>query len=327
MSRTHRWYQHRERITLEVPTGGETHHMTWTDGRLRLHEHDLAAEAVLLALGGEACPCLVVRDAFRCQIEAPTPLPRPLRGPMRVQPNQPVFQRGGLILRAGNPVVSARALGLSGRWVANQVAPPVRPGDAMSLLQSIQSQPSFQQMVPEARERLLAHLRYRLLQELAQGPLTDLINEIVQLRAQRQSARVIAAPTRLDLDRQLHRAIEHAIRQTVRRSRADLRSYGVLEIQSSRLRPGEPPRVDGQVGKFGGSVSAAVPASWLNRVWVRGLADVEGYLVLEVDAAAPANWLRGKAVRWVRRAGGDSVPVVGDCVINRQGNSWRLAWC
>jgi hypothetical protein len=292
-----------------------------------LHEHDLAAEAVLLALGGEACPCLVVRDAFRGQIEAPTPLPRPLRGPMRVQPNQPVFQRGGLILRAGNPVVSARALGLSGRWLANQVAPAVRPGDAMSLLQSIQSQPSFQHMVPEARERLLAHLRYRLLQELAQGPLTDLINEIVQLRASRQSARVIPVHVRPDLDRALHRAAEDAIRKTVRRSRADLRSYGVLTIQSSRLKAGESPNVEGHVGKFGGFVSAAVPASWLNRIWVRGLGDVEGYLVLEVDAAAPANWLRGKAVRWVRRAGGDSVPLIGDCVINRQGNSWRLAWC
>ena len=70
-----------------------------------------------------------------------------------------------------------------------------------------------------------------------------------------------------------------------------------------------------------------MPASWLNRIWLRGLADVDGYLCLEVDAAAPARWLRGRAVRWVRRAGGDSVPEVGDCVINRQGDRWHLAWC
>jgi hypothetical protein len=295
---------------------------------LRLHDHDLAAEEVLVALGGEPCACLVVRDAFRNRVEPPAP-PSPPRGPMRAL-NQPVFQSGGLIVRASNPVVSVRPT--TGWRVTSSIAalstgPQVRPGDAVRLLQSLNTNPSFLHMPPEARERLLAHLRYQVVQEIAPGALADLIRDIGQLRMRRGRERESRPTPRPELDRILHQGAESAIRETVRRSRADLRAYGTLTVECTRLHAGEPAHIDGRVSKFGGFVNIRLPSHWLNRIWLRGLAEVEGYLVLEVDQPAPATHLLARAVRWHRRSGGDSIPQVADCIITRQASIWRLTWC
>jgi hypothetical protein len=41
------------------------HRVSWSRGRVALHDHDLAAERVLVALRGEPCPCLLILDALR----------------------------------------------------------------------------------------------------------------------------------------------------------------------------------------------------------------------------------------------------------------------
>jgi hypothetical protein len=105
-----------------------------------------------------------------------------------------------------------------------------------------------------------------------------------------------------------------------------VRAYAVLTIQCWRIPPAKPAQIDGRVGKFGGFVSVSLPASWLNRVWLRGLATLDGHLVLDVDAPAPASIVRARAVHWQRRIGGDSAPVVVDCLLGQQSGRWRLTW-
>lgn len=60
-----RWYAGQATVSFEVEVGSRRHRITWTKGRLVLHDHDVEAESVLKALGGESCVCLVVLDACR----------------------------------------------------------------------------------------------------------------------------------------------------------------------------------------------------------------------------------------------------------------------
>jgi hypothetical protein len=70
MSGSHRWQHRRPPISVSIETGGQPHTISWRAGRL--HDHDLAAEEVLLALGGEPCPCLLVRDVIRTRLVPPS---------------------------------------------------------------------------------------------------------------------------------------------------------------------------------------------------------------------------------------------------------------
>jgi hypothetical protein len=69
MTRPH-WYSGYQPVTLLVPVEGGTHRVSWYQGRLTLHDHDLELEAVLGALGGEACTCLSIRNALRASPQA-----------------------------------------------------------------------------------------------------------------------------------------------------------------------------------------------------------------------------------------------------------------
>ena len=46
-----RWYAGQAPVSFEVEVGSESHRITWTKGRLVLHDHDVEAESVLKALG------------------------------------------------------------------------------------------------------------------------------------------------------------------------------------------------------------------------------------------------------------------------------------
>ena len=84
--------------------------------------------------------------------------------------------------------------------------------------------------------------------------------------------------------------------------------------------------LQGDLTSTSGRLAISLSTGWLNRVGVRGLACVDGCFILEVDQAAPATALMGQAVRWERRAGDHSVPVVAPCFIARRGGRWCLSW-
>src|SRR5690606_31043810 len=57
-------------VVAEVDCGGARHRVTWRWGRFVLDDHDLGAEAVLEALGGEPAGCTAVLDAWRAAVAA-----------------------------------------------------------------------------------------------------------------------------------------------------------------------------------------------------------------------------------------------------------------
>jgi hypothetical protein len=223
-----------------------------------------------------------------------------------------LVQGGRLVLRGGSGFFNA---------------PPGAPVTAQQQLQLLQADPNFMGMPAEARDRILLPLRYAVTMEIVPAAMAELVEEAGQVRWSRRLGHGPPARVRPARDSVLQSAAVPAIQEAVRHSRAHLRSYGELTVKCWRQAPETPAHIAGHVGKFGGFVSVSLPLSWLNRVWLRGLANVDGCLVLEVDAAAPATRLRGLAVRWERRAGGDSVPVAAACLLFRVGHEWRLAWC
>jgi hypothetical protein len=360
MKRHARWYDAREPITANVETGGPVHRVSWRDGRVILHDHDLAAEKVLLALGGEPCPCLLVCDAFRGPSEGDVALrgwqiAQRVRAQVGVQPVlgvQAVWQTGrpfqsglrgsfqsGLRGSFQSGSTGSSQSGSPGSSIAQGVRMVLRSGGAVSStlqgtaitarqqLRSLQADPNFMRMPAEHRDRILSQVRYRAAMEIVPADMAELLEEAAQVRSSRRTDRESPLRARPARDFVLQSAAVPAIHEAVRRSRAHLRSYGELTVKCWRQAPGTPAHIAGHVGKFGGFVSVSLCLTWLNRVWLRDLANVDGCFVLEVDAAAPATQLRGQAVRWERRAGGDSVPVAAACLLFKQGREWRLAWC
>jgi hypothetical protein len=287
VSSIRRWWTGRAPVSATVATGGKPHHISWKAGRLRLLDHDIAAEEVLLALGGEpTCACLLVRDAFRES--------------------------------ALNPLVSADS--------ALSLLPALRTN--RQILTLLQHDPKLQRLSREHRERVLDQLRQQVATELVPGPMAELLAEIDRLRRQRHDERERRGePLRPNLDIVFESAARAAASESVRRARAQMRWPSPVTIECARVPLGTPPRIDGRLHRFGGFVNLALPASWLNRVWLRGIANVDGHLILEVDAPAPAHVVRARAVRW-QSTGDGSTPDVASCILARHGHAcWRLTWC
>ena len=60
-----RWCHHVAPATAEVMCNGEPHRVTWRRGKLKLEDHDLAAERTMLAFGGETPACLQALQLWR----------------------------------------------------------------------------------------------------------------------------------------------------------------------------------------------------------------------------------------------------------------------
>lgn len=60
-----RWCHHVPAATAEVACNGERHHITWQRGKLKLEDHDLAAERTMLAFGGDTPACLQALQLWR----------------------------------------------------------------------------------------------------------------------------------------------------------------------------------------------------------------------------------------------------------------------
>ena len=97
-------------------------------------------------------------------------------------------------------------------------------------------------------------------------------------------------------------------------------------VQVTLRRPGQPPSLLGSMDNVRASVTAALGVSWVLTVWARGLAVVEGALVLQIEEEAPeSTHLRVRAVRWVER-GGAWAPVAATALVGTGAEGNTLSW-
>lgn len=60
-----RWCHHVPSATAIVACSGEEHRVSWQRGKLKIRDHDLAAERTMLAFGGDTPACLQVMTLWR----------------------------------------------------------------------------------------------------------------------------------------------------------------------------------------------------------------------------------------------------------------------
>ncbi len=315
-----RWYQDREPVSFEVETGGAPHRVTWRRGRIILHDHDVSAERVLLALGGEPCPCLLVLDAAKDQAESPW------RTEWRMVSG----------LRSGRPTATgfATAVQTGSSW---RGVPPVRSAvvgfmtparaSAREELVRLRNDPRLSALPKEQRDRMLAFWKRRLLVETVPAGMMEVLGAAGEIRQGRRRRNAVGRqrPKR-DAQELLQAGAAPAFEEAMRHSRRDLRPYASITVEVWKQKADESLLLKGNLTSTGGFAALSLPVSWLNAVWRRGLAIVEGHFVLGVDGSAPAGELTGEAVIWERQLGNSSVPVTAPCSLRRLDGRWRLSW-
>jgi hypothetical protein len=310
-----RWYAERAAITVDLEVGPRVHRVSWRNGRLILHDHDPAAEEVLQALGGEPCPCVLVRDAFRWSA-AGARLGPPTGWSARWTPATPSA------VRVGSATAGPTGVGSPG---ARPSSGGARAALAMHL-RSLRSDPRFQRLPAEERDRWLAGMGARVAAEIIPESMADVFGEAARVRRARLARRADAPrPTPVPEER-LQAAALPALEESARRSQRYLRPDAAIRVGCWMKPAGEWRILHGELTSRGGFVVVSLPVRWLNRVGARGLACVDGYFVLDADPPAPATELRGEAVRWEPRPGGRAVPVAAPCGIRRADGRWRLVW-
>ena len=254
-----------------------------------LHDHDVEAERVLEALGGEPCMCLALLEACR-------------------EPS----------------AAFARAPWRTGTYRASAVA-PTRPPPQQLALTAVTSSPQFARMPRAQQAALLAATR----QHHLRAQLPEAMLEVLRAAWDVSRARLLRQP-RTTPDRpvemRLQAAVAPACEEAMRRSRRDLRPYATITVECWKRGRGEAPLLNGSLDSAGGALALSLPLSWLNRVWVRGLALVDGHFVLDVDRPAPARELEATVIRWERRLAGRSTASAVPCQLRRTEDGWTLWW-
>jgi hypothetical protein len=173
---------------------------------------------------------------------------------------------------------------------------------------------------------MLAQLRLQFALQLMPAELAQVFSSAQRVHADRRQQSVQVRPTRPTPEERLQAAAAPALEHAMRQAQASLRPSATFTVGCWKQVAGEPPVLQGDLTRRGGFIAISLPLGWLNRVWARKLALVDGYFVLDVDAPAPATDLRGQVVRWEPRLGGHSVPIAVACRIARQAGAWRLVW-
>jgi hypothetical protein len=291
------------------------HRVSWRNGRLILHDHDIAAEQVLQALGGEPCACLLLLDAFR-GVQAG------LGGAQSSRP--PTTSQARSRTSSHLAPIPASMFGASRLSGGARVRPPRANAGPAVMLQWLQSDPSFLRQPANQRRRILAQAQLQVARQFVPEELTAIFILTNQVRANRYGLATEPRVVRLSAEERLQAAAHPAVQQAVQHWQPFLRPQASIAISCWKQRPGEARILQGDLTSRGGFVALSLPLSWLNRVWARGLACVDGHFMLDVDASAPRTELHGEAVRWERRFGGHAVPVPVACRITRRAGIWQL---
>ena len=248
-----RWWIGYAAAQATVDCGGQKHRLRWESGELRALDHaDAEGERTLAALGGEACACVEILDAWHRHADDLALLVLASRGPtdqLAPQP-QPPSNRPVLGWRA----VARRSYGI-GRSTPLLAS---RPG-------------AFGADTPE--EELLSLL------ELGGGLPDRLVATVAAAwteRLQQPEDDVGRARARL------HAALYGRVLATLRGWLGDPRLDFDLEVIDER----EPPAVS----QGDGVLRARLPFAWLVRVWGRGFGTISGRFCLDADSEDELHW-------------------------------------
>ncbi|HET7487242.1 MAG TPA: hypothetical protein VFJ85_04890 [Acidimicrobiales bacterium] len=132
------------------------------------------------------------------------------------------------------------------------------------------------------------------------------------------------------LTQQLRQRAMPPLREHLKYWMAELGSRRMSKVDLELARRGQPPALRGRMDSVGVRAHAVLGVQWLVEVWARGLATVDGALVLEVveeQVRGTPEVAAVRAVRWERERGGGAVPEAVPALVQRlPAGEWRLEW-
>jgi hypothetical protein len=256
-----------------------------------LHDHDVAAEEVLTALGGEKCECLYLLDALQGKADA---------------------DRGLGAIR------SRRGIGVPGLGAAQSGQPRLSSAQLHAAMRQLRG------ASPRQRQALFWRLMGR---HPAPQELISVFNAATAVRIERlrRGGRgVTSTPARPSAAHALEAAVVPSLECAIRMSHPQLRPDAPISVGCWKDVPDEPAVLQGNLTRRGGFVAVSLPVRWLTRVWCRGMAVVDAHFVLDVDAPAPATELGGHVIEWQKQLGGHATPTARACRIARREGAWSV---
>jgi hypothetical protein len=297
------WWAALRPAETRISCGTGQHVLRWADGRLAAADHpDAEGELVLAALGGDKAECVAVAEAWGAHHDDLDVL--------ALGPRSPADELAVTwdMVRDLRSVLGHRMGRMGGRaasgWMHSGAAG--RPPVSRLAVQRIRSMP-MRHLSPEA-ERAQAR-RADLLSLFALG-------RDFQLALSGEVAMAWSAPGSPAPGRDL--AAARPALTAALTGRLAPAAAGWLGIE-----PGQVHAVPhegagwGRAERDGAALRAALPASWLARVWAAGCPVVDGYLIVDVLDGA---WPRAR-VRGLREPGAE--PVV--LSIRHEGEHWTVA--
>jgi len=262
---------------MSVQCTGANHSIKWRRGKLILADHDVPAERAMVALGAEPCECLTVLDAW-------------------------VSAMGNLDLLVG--------LCMSTNWA--------RPGTPFAV-RRISSSLSSAALVRATLMRstggpsgaptqaVIKSLTAQWQSRAASQERSEVIFSLPEPFRRRLIASLIASASRSK--EQLEENLDYVLKEKVTFAVAESIRYWAGPGSITRLTvdvhvemgdPGEAPFLLSQVAaKSFIEAGARLPLSWLQQVWARDVAVVEGCFVLEIlEASHDGTTLAVNAARW-----------------------------
>lgn len=292
------WYEGLPTVTAEIACEGQGHRITWRRGKVVLEDHDLRGEQSLAALGGKPPLCLEVLEAWRA-IRQSEMLYELL---LREDRHSPAVLAG---MKAAHEARMERAQErrrrMGARVGTQGTSDPVREKRrwATNLIKAL----------PPAFKRAWALSVMTTIQRHWHDDGFRLENA----KHIEPALTAIAAPL---------------FEQSARRWKRTLKPWARIAAQARPLPPGGTPTCTAEADSEGVHAALALPISWLNDVWARGIAQVDYCFVV---GRAPSFDFDAKlgvlAVRWERQDRETSRSVTAPAVVSRgRRGELRLNW-
>ena len=290
-ARPRRWCDGLPSVTATIPCGGKWHRITWRRGKLVLEDHDLLAERSLAALGAADPPaCMEVLEAWR-RMRGPELLYEFLFRDKKIPSTELTFRRtrfADALRRLNTP-------------------PPVPPHVGAAWRQAMSA--SIQREKRMWEITLIETLPVPLRKMLALSVIVAFERQWHHETYRRMHEQHIASA--------LTKIMEPLFEQSVRHWRRNLKPHATFVLGLWLLGPDEQPTCSGWVDSGGAFAAVSLPTSWFTDVWARGIALVDGCLVLSRDdATADGSSFPVVAVRWQREGGGISGAKAAPAVVS-----------
>jgi hypothetical protein len=193
--------------------------------------------------------------------------------------------------------------------------------DARHVVDTLKADAEFHKLPEREREEMLLRTRRRLALGLLPVEMIPVLDHARSLRVSRNALPAQPVPrSHTDfIQRTAARLLVDSVTKVRIMRRPVIRVECWLETSSTRI-------IYGSLGKTQGTVLVALRPRWINWVWRRGIAILDGHFVLDVSKPAPATSMIAQALVWEEDGTDPWKAGVAICHVEKNNGEWRLRW-